>query len=447
MNRGYFFLWIVLLGFPLLGSAQQIYTLEQCMLIGLQNHIEVKIKSLQIKAHQSAETTLVSRFLPDVSARINHFYNFGSTINPQTNARESSNIQSDNISLDAGIDLFNFEQFQTAKITKIQTAIAVADKAVVDQEFTTLLIQRYTEALAAQELQKVIEDQLGNTKEQLHRIQQEAADGAKPESDVYDIQVLFTQEQKLLLQAQQDMHNKKELLCQLMNKDALSAQDIQLVQDEFGIKPPSERIQWEQHPMIVKESLNGVKLQQEYRSLLHHYLPVLRLNYSYGTFYAASIEQVFDTSFRFGSQLRDNKSQYLGLNLSVPIYSKGDVNRLRRRKNVDILQQQEVLLKKELELNNEWQNQERKYKQCIQLETVLQNAAFYAAKSYEATRVKYEFGKIDISAYKIAKNQLLSAKYDVLNNQLSRWMADKMMQNLMTDRFIALGEVEHKVLK
>ncbi|MGJ1385710.1 TolC family protein [Sphingobacterium spiritivorum] len=436
MNKSIVCLVLMMLGFPLWGSSQQLYTLEQCIVWGMENHLDVKIQNLQIKAFRAAEITTASRFLPDISARINHFYNFGSTINPQTNARESANIQSDNISVDAGINLFNFEDLNKSRISRLQTAIAQADKAVIDQEFASLLIQRYTEALAAQELKKVITHQLVNSKEQLDRIEKEVADGAKPESDIYDIQVIYTQEQKLLKQTEQDELNKKALLVQLINKEDICVANMNLIQDVPSNDNPSPSVLWENNPAVMKEQLTQQKLQQEYRQLLHQYLPTVRLNYSYGTFYATAIDQIFDTSFKFGSQLKDNRSQYLGLNLSIPIFSKGDVRRLRTRKNIDILQQQEVITKKETELKNELQNQSRKQQQYAELEATLTEASLYASKAYETTKVKYEYGKVDVSAYKAAKNQLLMARYDVLNNALSEWMTGKIIQNLLSDQYI-----------
>ncbi|MGJ1430852.1 TolC family protein [Sphingobacterium spiritivorum] len=436
MNKSIVCLVLMMLGFPLWGSTQQLYTLQECMVLGMENHLDVKIQNLQIKAFRSAEIHTASRFLPDISARINHFYNFGSTINPQTNARESANIQSDNISVDAGINLFNFEDLNKSRISRLQTAIAQADKAVIDQEFASLLIQRYTEALAAQELKKVITHQLVNSKEQLDRIEKEVADGAKPESDIYDIQVIYTQEQKLLKQAEQDEQNKKAILAQLINKDDISTTHMILIKDTPSYDHSVGSAILENNPSVVKEQLTQLKLQQEYRQLLHQYLPSVRLNYSYGTFYATAIDQIFDTSFRFGSQLKDNRSQYLGLNLSIPIFSKGDAKRLRTRKNIDILQQQEVVTKKETELKNELQNQSRKQQQFAELEATLEEASVYAGKAYETTKVKYEYGKADISAYKAAKNQLLMAQYDVLNNALSEWMTGKLIQNLVSDQYI-----------
>ncbi|WP_313636418.1 hypothetical protein [Empedobacter sp.] len=52
------------------------------------------------------------------------------------------------------------------------------------------------------------------------------------------------------------------------------------------------------------------------------------MNYSYGTFYAQKIKSLADTNFQFGNQLKDNKSQYIGLNLSIPIYSRGNTAQL-----------------------------------------------------------------------------------------------------------------------
>lgn len=56
---------------------------------------------------------------------------------------------------------------------------------------------------------KVVSKQLEHSKEQLERIENEVNEGAKPVSDLYDIQVLYTQEKKIALQTAQEEANKK----------------------------------------------------------------------------------------------------------------------------------------------------------------------------------------------------------------------------------------------
>ncbi|EEI90350.1 hypothetical protein HMPREF0765_3937 [Sphingobacterium spiritivorum ATCC 33300] len=55
MNKSIVCLLLMMLGFPLWGSTQQLYTLEQCMVWGMENHLDVKIHNLQIKAFRAAE--------------------------------------------------------------------------------------------------------------------------------------------------------------------------------------------------------------------------------------------------------------------------------------------------------------------------------------------------------------------------------------------------------
>lgn len=55
-----------------------------------------------------------------------------------------------------------------------------------------------------------------------------------------------------------------------------------------------------------------------------------------------------------------------------------------------------------------------------------------AEKSLQTTQAKFEFGRIDISAYRMAKNQVLVASYDLLKNNLYYAMSNSLLKEMDT---------------
>ncbi|MDM1137512.1 MULTISPECIES: TolC family protein [Empedobacter] len=144
------------------------------------------------------------------------------------------------------------------------------------------------------------------------------------------------------------------------------------------------------------------------------------MNYSYGTFYAQKIKSLADTNFQFGNQLKDNKSQYIGLNLSIPIYSRGNTAQQRELKKIE-LQLNEVQKDKEEKRLNDLVNLEIKKLNLLKdLTNSLIEIVKTSEQSFETTETKYKFDKVDASVYKSSKNQVLKSKYNELNNNLSQ---------------------------
>jgi len=98
--------------------------------------------------------------LPTVDFYGQQGYNFGSTIDPSTNGRVSSNIQSDNFYLNAKTNLIDFSAFANAKKDKINIEQAKAEKEVVEIECKLQILESYYQVLYIKELLKIQKEQL-----------------------------------------------------------------------------------------------------------------------------------------------------------------------------------------------------------------------------------------------------------------------------------------------
>lgn len=414
---------------PVTVAAQTVtVTLKDCIRRGLDNNLQFQIEQLKVMRAEKGRRSKASRFLPQISGSISHNYYFGSTIDPASNARIESNIQSDNFGLDGSINLFNFAELWESTLQADDHIISLQSRSVIEREFQMNLIQTYYDALAAQEWKKVIEEQLRNSQEQVERISQEVAEGAKSESDMYDIRVVYTEEKKILQQTIQDEENQKLALLQLMNDNVLKPDDMVLVHEEIVLH--QSRTNLSEHPKIRLEQTKRERLEHEYKQLLGPMLPKLTLSYSFGTFYSNKIKDVWDTSLKFDNQLSNNKNQFLGLNLIVPLFSRGDRMRVRKVKRIEMQEQQLILEKTRLDLDNRYEQEQQKIRQYEGLYPVLYEHLEASKKSLQTTRTKFEFGRVDISAYKAAKNQVLSASYDLLKNHLYKLMAIEMVNTM-----------------
>ncbi len=140
-----------------------------------------------------------------------------------------------------------------------------------------------------------------------------------------------------------------------------------------------------------------------------------------------------DTNFQFGNQLKDNKSQYIGLNLSIPIYSRGNTAQQRELKKIE-LQLNEVQKDKEEKRLNDLVNLEIKKLNLLEdLTNSLIEIVKASEQSFETTEIKYKFDKVDASVYKSSKNQVLQSKYNELNNNLSQVFIQNQLKILVAN--------------
>jgi outer membrane protein len=397
------------------------WPLQKCIDQAMKNSIDIKISQLQVKKSQKLHNSVANQMLPTISFTGNQSYNFGSTIDPSTNGRVSSNIQNDNFFLNAQMNLIDFKNFAIAQKTKIDIEKAKADLAVIENEYQLQILESYYQALFTQELLKIQTAQFKNSEFNLSRIQKEVEIGSKPKSDLYDMQLSFAQEEIKILETEQLFLLQKKQLFQLMNVENSSINNVVL--EYFIEKNPSES-SVENNPKIraaelgYQSSLKDTKLERA------NNLPSLTTFYGFSTFYYKPLNQPDVIVDSFNKQISDNKNQQLGIQLNVPIFNGFRNNRrvsaakIEAEKSKFIIEQEKLKIKNQIDI--ETQNQIN----LGQLETKLAQMKTFADASFRTSQSKFTSGVIDAVVFSAVKNQLLSTEYDLLKNQLQRQFTD-----------------------
>lgn len=392
------------------------WPLQKCIDKGLENNIEIKIRQLEVKRIEKSRNSVWNQLLPTVSFNGSQSYNFGSTIDPATNNRVSSNIQYDNFFINANMNLIDFNALANAQKNKIDVEKAKADKEVIENEYKLQILDSYYQALFTQELLKIQREQFKNAVFNLDRISKEVEIGNKPKSDLYDVQLSYTQEEKRILETEQLYNMQKMQLFQLMNATDVSITEVILVSNAFDeTTSVSTEIS---NPKIKSAELNYKSSLKELSSQRASNLPVLSSFYSISSFYYKSLNQSNANVASFSNQIGDNKNQQVGVQLSVPIFNgfrnnkKNIVAKIETEKNKLVINQEQQKIENQIAL--EKQNQLN----YLQLQNKFEETLSYAKASFTTTQAKFLSGKIESISLSSVKNQLLSSEYDVLKNSL-----------------------------
>jgi outer membrane protein len=409
------------------------WSLTKCMEMALQNNIEIKIRQLEIIRTQKSQNSVLNRMLPIVNLYGEQGYNFGSSIDPSTNGRVSSNIQNDNFYLNAKTNLIDFNAFANAKKDKINIELAKAEKEVIENEYKLQILESYYQTLYTQELLKIQTEQLKQAAFNLDRVTKEVTIGSKPQSDLYDMQLSFSEEENRNLETEQLYGIKKTQLFQLMNV-------TDVVTDQVVLEPYLK----EKTTDIIENTLYNPKIkfaELNYQSSLKsigleraNNLPVLSAYYGFSTFYYKTLSQTNADTDSFKNQLADNKSQQIGMQLNVPVFNgfrnnkKIDASKIESEKTKLAIEQEKQQLDKQVAL------EEQNKRNYLQIQNKWIEKLQYAKASLATTQAKFTSGKIEAIVYSSVKNQFLSAEYEVLKNNLQLQYIDLKINLLKKDR-------------
>lgn len=417
--------------FALVNGQENSWPLTKCMETALQNNIEIKIRQLEIMRTQKSQNSVLNRMLPVVNLYGDQGYNFGSTIDPSTNGRVSSNIQNNNFYLNAKTNLIDFNAFANAKKDKINIELAKAQKEVIENEYKLQILESYYQALYTQELSKIQKEQLSQAKFNLDRVTREVSIGSKPQSDLYDMQLSFSEEENRNLETEQLYEIKKTQLFQLMNITDIATDGIRLEPYLKERTATVENVSY--NPKIKFAELNYQGSLKSTGVERANNLPILSAYYGYSTFYYRTLSQTNGNTDSFSNQLKDNTNQQIGLQLNVPVFNgfrnnkKIDATKIESEKSKLVIEQEKQQLDKQIVL------EEQNKKNYLQLQNKWLEKLKYAKASLATTQAKFTSGKVEAILYSSVKNQFLSAEYEVLKNNLQLQYIDLKINLLKSD--------------
>ena len=168
--------------------------------------------------------------------------------------------------------------------------------------------------------------------------------------------------------------------------------------------------------MEIKPSVEAAKINVDYAKVSIDrakgaFLPSLSLSGGLGTNYYTNSKM---PSSSFGSQIKNNFSQYLGLSLNVPIFQRFS-NRNQVRSAQINLRGQEIQLenvKKSL-----YKEIQQAYYNAVNAQARYNGSSESEASArehYELTEEKYKVGKAGIADYNDARNSWLRAESELI---------------------------------
>lgn len=406
---------LMVLAVQFVNAQKMSWSLQDCINLGLEHSLDVKIEKLEVKRMQKSRVSLIQELLPTVNLFGSQSYNFGSTIDPGSNARVSSNIQFDNFYMNAQMNLIDLSAIANAKKSKIAIEIAEAEQKIIENEYKLQILESFYQALFTQQLVYIQQQQLVNTQSNLTRISKEIEIGSKPKSDLYDIQFSFAQEEKQVLETAQLYEMQKLQLFQLLNADHI--ENIKLVFENVPVDASTSTLA---NPKITAAQLKFKSAKKELLVQRAKNLPTLSTFYQLSSFYYRPLSTVNVQVDNFSNQLGNNKNQQLGFQLAVPVFNGFKNNRVVSSAKIELEKSKVVIEQERLKLNQQLEIEEKNQQNFLVIHDKLLQMLDFAQASFRTTQAKFSSGIVDAFSFAISKNNLLSSEYNLLKNTLQQ---------------------------
>ena len=393
-------------------AQERVWTLPQCIDHALENNLSVKRSGLNVEQREIDLNTAENNRLPNVSGSAGQNFSFGRGLTAD-NTYANTNTTNTSFSVGAQVPVFNgFQIKHNIELSKLNLAAATADLEKAKDDIRVAVAQAYVQILYNREILDVARSQVEIDSLQVVRLTEMAENGMVASADVSAQEATLAQSRVSATQAENNVALAILDLTQLLElpspegfhiaRPSVEGLETVMLMDPEAIY--AEAVQFK--PAVKAEE---IRLDQALKSIdlaKDSFLPSLSLSGGLGTNYYTSSGF---PSAGFSSQLKNNFSQYIGLNLSVPIFSHFS-NRNQVRNARLQYSNQEIMLdnsRKTLykEIQQAYYNavgSQAKYRSS-------QVAAASAEDAFELAQAKYENGKSGITEFNEAKGRYMSA--------------------------------------
>lgn len=401
---------------PLSAQPKQ-WSLRDCCDYAIEHSISIKQQQNQCRKDEIKLSTAKNSRLPDLSGSIGQNFSFGRGLT-EANTYSNTNTSSTSFSLGTSVPLFTgFEIPNQIKLAKLNLEGATADLEKAKNDIRMKVAEAYVQILYDMEIAEVAHRQIEIDSAQVVRLESFVKNGKAAEAELSQQKATLANSRLTATQADNNTRLAILTLTQLLELPtpdgfAIVRPDISGISRLSDLTPDaiySEALGIK--PEILSQQLKLKGTEHSIKIAKAANYPTLSLSGGLNTNYYTTSGFKSES---FGDQLKNNFSQYIGLNLNVPIF-----NRFQTRNNIRSarIDQENQLLQLENTKKTLYKEIQQVYYNALNAQTKEKSSeeAVQSTKdAFQLMQAKYENGKANITEFNESKNKYLKSESDLV---------------------------------
>ena len=396
-----------------------VMTLKECMAYAISNSTKIRIQQAAIGDAQIDRRDAALRlFTPSINANTYAYYNFGRSIDPQTNTYFNTTSFHNNYGVSAGYDLFDgFQAVNNYKISKTGMLIADSQEKQAEADICLAVMEAYYNVVYYKRLADVYEEQVSVAGQALVKARRQEELGQKGHADVIQMEADLADRQYELINTRNLYEQQRMTLADLMFWPVDEELVIDTSMPAWQVEPVSTSsvvdFALEHNPAVQIASWKELNAKRELNTAKWQTLPSVGLYAGWSTSYYTY--QGSQTA-AFQDQFRNNGGEYVEVSVSIPIF-----NRLSRLSTIS--RKRHALQKATAELDQKKRDVESEVRRAVQdrdgAATAYQQAqrkAEVQAEAYTLNLKKLEQGLISPLEFQTANSNYLKAQADEMSS-------------------------------
>ena len=305
--------------------AGESWTLQRCIDYALENNIQIRQGDIAARQRDIDYNTARNNRLPGVSAGASQNWSFGRGLTAN-NTYDNTNTTSTSFSIGTDMTLFAGRRMTgNVKLAELSLEAAKSDLERIKDDIRVTVAQAFIQIVYDRNILEVARGQVAIDSMQVERLTALAAIGKASNAEVASQNATLAQSRLSVTQAGNNLNLAILTLTQLLelpSPDGFDISEPDTRELEFAI-PDNPEVIYAQalgvRPSIKSEELRLEQTGTNIEIAKSGFLPTLSLSAGAGTNYYTTSKFKSDA---FGDQIKNNFSQYIGLNLSIPVFTR-----------------------------------------------------------------------------------------------------------------------------
>ncbi|WP_424003020.1 TolC family protein [Maribacter sp. IgM3_T14_3] len=407
--------------------AQESWTLDKCVSFAMEHNLQLNDFKYTNQSNRETYRQSVRNLLPSVNASSSYLISYGRAEDPNTGTFVNQDFYSNNYSLESSIDLFQgFQKINAIKASKL--LFKATQEEVLQQKYLLAfrVMQAFYDIQFFEGLVEISKEQLTVSQSNYNLVEKQVELGLKAGADLYEAESLLLTDKLNVTQSNNQLASAKLTLIQEMNlentSDIVIQKDLEEIVSEINSQDmKSDAVYNEARefiPMIKAQEFRAEAAKKQVAVSRGRLYPSLSLFAGIGTGYFETFRDTMGNTLPFREQFRDNTSQYIGVNLNVPISNGWSARSRVKQSKIEKLREENNLKTQEQELFQAIQKLVQDYN-SLQVELVQSNQKMDAQNlAFTIAQKRYEKGLINALELFTAKNLYASAQNENLQVKL-----------------------------
>ena len=341
------------------GTERETWTLQDCVNQALEYQFSVRQAANNVKAAESDRLANFGGLLPSVNAGAGNFWNSGLSIDPVTNEVNRNNLSTASGSVSAQWTLFDgFQTWNAFRQSQVQVALAAAQLDDARNAVALNTASQFLAVLLADESLRIAQEQLTTSERQKERSQKLLNAGAIAPNEYLSVEAQCAVDAQRVVASENQLQFAELVLKQLLGLSG--DQDLVLQRPENLPTAPSAVMALSPQAIFTASVAKQPAVRAaEHQLMASHYavkraqgarIPTLSVSGQFSTSYSDRAQKYLGTApqvlpvgfwldgadqipvytlvntpsfgeFTFEDQLRENVRQFVGLNVSVPLFN------------------------------------------------------------------------------------------------------------------------------